>query len=118
MSREEVLLEIARLIQVEEPRFTLMGGPRIVKELWALIGNSGGTAKPTTPTSETLCEHVVRRRANNMQAFINASAAQLEAIAPRLRKVGRPKIYPDRKTQMRELMRRKRAVHRFIKKRP
>jgi hypothetical protein len=26
-----------------------------------------------------------------------------------IKKVGRPKVYPDRKTQMRELMRRKRA---------
>jgi hypothetical protein len=35
-------------------------------------------------------------------------AAPVRKAKEFLRKVGRPKVYPDRKTQMRELMRRKR----------
>lgn len=33
----------------------------------------------------------------------------LDGLEIRFRKVGRPKVYPDRKTQMREYMRRYRA---------
>jgi hypothetical protein len=65
-------------------------------------GKTGGTGRNPFPAS--LAETPVTSGDTKPK-----NTRPLEQAREFIKKVGRPKVYPDRKTQMRELMRRKRA---------
>lgn len=80
--------------------------PRHVRcDAWARMLKANGETPLDQPAVPVASEDVgVDRPERRPKAIKEAEAF--------IRRVGRPKVYADRKTQMRELMRRKRAAER------